>query len=302
MLKTAHNLKHFSFKVRSIVEGFISGLHKSPFHGFSSEFAEHKFYNQGESTRHIDWKLFARTEKLYIKKFQDDTNLRCHFILDTSSSMYLKPEKAKDELDSKIGFSALCIASICKLLAKQRDAFGLSFFDKELRLFLNEKNSQKHYRLLEHQLSHIIAQDQKTTRTDFYSNFEFIANKIRRRSVVVLFSDMLSSERDQLLDALKLFKYKKAKVILFHVLDHQQENDFVFKNNALKFKDLETGNSIKLFADAYQSAYQTYMQDYTTALKSVCLQYKISYVSADINSDFQKILESYFVENQILKS
>lgn len=302
MLETAQNLKHFSFKVRSIVEGFISGLHKSPFHGFSSEFAEHKFYNQGDSTRHIDWKLYARTEKLYIKKFQDDTNLRCHFILDTSSSMYLKPEKAADELDSKIGFSALCIASISKLLSKQRDAFGLSFFDKDLSLFLKEKNSHKHYRLLEHQLSRMIAQDQKEIRTDFYSNFEFIANKIRRRSVVVLFSDMLSSERDQLLDALKLFKYKKAKVILFHVLDHQQENDFDFKNNAIKFKDLETGNSIKLFTADYQSAYQTYMHDYTRALKSVCLQYKISYVSADINTDFQKILESYFIENQVLRS
>lgn len=298
MFKTSIDLKHFDFKVNRIVEGFISGFHKSPFHGFSSEFAEHKFYNQGDSTKYIDWKLFARTEKLYIKKFQDDTNLRCHFILDTSSSMYLEYKDDDHSTDNKISFSALSIASICKLLINQRDAFGLSFFDQQLKLFLDEKNSQKHYRLLEHKLVSVISDNGSLKPTDFYSNFEFIANKIRQRSVVVLFSDMLSDKKDELLDALKLFKHKKAKVILFHVLDFQQEVDFNFKNRAIKFKDLESNESIQLFTDSYQSSYRDYMNDYMNELKLVCLRYKISYVEADINKGYQKILESYFVENQ----
>lgn len=298
MFKTSIDLKHFDFKVNRIVEGFISGFHKSPFHGFSSEFAEHKFYNQGDSTKHIDWKLFARTEKLYIKKFQDDTNLRCHFILDVSSSMYMESKSNNHSPDNKIEFSALSIASICKLLINQRDAFGLSFFDQQLKLFLDEKNSQKHYRLLEHKLVSVISDKGSFNETDFYSNFEFIANKIHQRSVVVLFSDMLSDKRDELIDALKLFKHKKAKVILFHVLDFQQEVDFNFKNKAVKFKDLESNESIQLFTDSYQSSYRDYMNDYMNELKLVCLRYKISYVEADINKGYQKILESYFVENQ----
>lgn len=298
MFKTSINLKHFDFKVNRIVEGFISGFHKSPFHGFSSEFAEHKFYNQGDSTKHIDWKLFARTEKLYIKKFQDDTNLRCHFILDVSSSMYMESKGDNYFTDNKIEFSTLSIASICKLLINQRDAFGLSFFDQELKLFLDEKNSQKHYRLLEHKLVSVISDKGSFKETDFYSNFEFIANKIRQRSVVVLFSDMLSDKRDELIEALKLFKHKKAKVILFHVLDFQQEVDFNFKNKAVKFKDLESNQAIQVFTDSYQTSYQNYMKNYINELKLVCLRYKISYVEADINKGYQKILESYFVENQ----
>lgn len=298
MLETSIDLKHFDFKVNRIVEGFISGFHKSPFHGFSSEFAEHKFYNQGDSTKYIDWKLYARTEKLYIKKFQDDTNLRCHFILDTSLSMFLDSKDNEHLSTNKINFSALSIASICKLLINQRDAFGLSFFDEQLRLFLDEKNSHKHYRLLQYKLASVTSNQSLPQKTDFYSNFEFIANKIRQRSVVVLFSDMLSDKKNALIDALKLFKHKKAKVILFHVLDHQQEVQFDFKNKAVKFKDLESNQAIQLFTDAYQSSYQNYMNEYMNELKWVCLKYKISYVEADINKGYQKILESYFVENQ----
>ncbi|MGO3238610.1 MAG: DUF58 domain-containing protein [Psychroflexus halocasei] len=290
-----NSLEAFDFKVNSIVEGFISGFHKSPFHGFSSEFAEHKFYNKGDSTKHIDWKLFARTEKLYIKKFQDDTNLRCHFILDTSHSMFLNSLNKNSY--SKIQFSSLAIASLCQLLMKQRDAFGLSFFDHDLKLFLKEKNSYKHYRLLQHQLSALSIDENLTETTEFYSNFEFIANKINQRSVIVLFSDMLSDNRDEMLEALKLFKFKKAKVILFHVLDHEQELDFKFKHNAVKFKDLETHETLKLYPDTYLPMYQKYMNDYLSEIKNVCLKYKITYVDADINSGFNKILESYFLEN-----
>ena len=139
-------LENLELLTKQVVEGFIIGLHKSPFHGFSVEFAEHRIYNQGESTKNIDWKVFARTEKLFTKKYEEETNLRAQIVIDTSSSMYF-PDDGKDNQVNKLKFSALAAASLMNLLRKQRDAFGLSLFDEKVNIHTNAKSSTTHYRL-----------------------------------------------------------------------------------------------------------------------------------------------------------
>ena len=182
--------KNLPFLAKQVVEGFISGMHKSPFHGFSAEFAEHKLYNQGESTRHIDWKLYAKTDKLYTKRYDDETNLRCHIIIDNSSSMHY-PELKEFTIDhlNKISFSALASASLMHMLKKQRDAVGLSIYSNTYDFYAQEKGSERHHDMLLGQLNKMVLSKPKQVSTDTYKYLHLIAEKIHRRSLIVLFTD-----------------------------------------------------------------------------------------------------------------
>src|SRR6056297_2593798 len=176
---------------RQVVEGFVSGLHKSPFHGFSAEFAEHKVYNNGESTRHIDWKLFAKTDKLYTKRYEEETNLRCHLILDNSASMHF-PEMKELGLHNlnKIGFGILAIAALMNVLKKQRDAVGLSIYSDTYNYYSPEKGSERHFQMLLAKLNEVSLDTQPTKETETYTYLHQIAEKIKRRSLIFLFTDM----------------------------------------------------------------------------------------------------------------
>ncbi|WP_019039135.1 DUF58 domain-containing protein [Psychroflexus tropicus] len=288
-----------------VVEGFISGIHKSPFHGYSAEFAEHKLYNSGESTRHIDWKLFARTDKLYTKKFEEETNLRCHFVLDRSSSMYYPPIKSTsiDDLN-KVSFSALSIASIMQLLNKQRDAVGLTIYDEMLKFQIPEKGSSAHFNMIYSQLEDCIRDPQENSRTNTYQFLHEIAEKLKRRSLVFLFTDLLQPDlpRADLFEALRHLKYNKHQVVLFHTLDFKTEVKFEFDDAPKRFYDLETGAKIDLHTHQIQKQYTEKMSEFIQELKLTCAKYKIRYVEADIRGDFKKILMTYLVEKQKLKS
>jgi len=216
--KRSSTISNLPLLASQIVEGFISGIHKSPFHGYSAEFAEHKLYNTGESTKHIDWKLFAKTDKLYTKKFEEETNLRCHFILDQSASMYYPEVKSPSLSDlDKISFSALSIASIMQLLSKQRDAVGLSIYDEELRFQSAEKGSSSHFSMIYDQLEKCIRHPQVNTKTNTYQFLHEIAEKLKRRSLVFLFTDLFQPEvsKADLFEALRHLKYNKHQVVLF---------------------------------------------------------------------------------------
>ena len=184
-LHKAQLFQNLELLANQIVEGFISGIHKSPFHGFSAEFAEHKIYNAGESTKHIDWKLFAKTDRLYTKRYEDETNLRCHMILDNSASMYY-PKVDKLELNNlnKIGFGVLAIAALMQVLKKQRDAVGLSIYSDTYNFYTSEKSSERHFQMLYSKLNEVAKtkEDSKTTRT--YTYLHQIAEKIHRRSLI----------------------------------------------------------------------------------------------------------------------
>ncbi|NHF58534.1 DUF58 domain-containing protein [Flavobacteriaceae bacterium TP-CH-4] len=300
-LNKASLFQNLELLAQQVVEGFISGIHKSPFHGFSAEFAEHKIYNIGESTKHIDWKLFAKTDKLYTKRYEEETNLRCHMILDSSASMYY-PEVKKLGIDhlNKIGFGVLAIAALMNILKRQRDAVGLSVYSDAYHFYSSEKGSERHYQRLLAKLSEISTDSVPAKNTETYSHLHLIAEKIKRRSLIFLFTDMFQTATDdeKLFDALRHLKYNKHEVVLFHLLDKSTEYHFDFDNTPKRFLDVETGDHIDLYADTIKEAYEKGVETYFAALRLKCAQYKIKYVEVDVQANFSKVLNTYLVERQ----
>jgi uncharacterized protein (DUF58 family) len=300
-LSGVHLFKNLELLATQVVEGFISGIHKSPFHGFSSEFAEHKIYNPGESTRHVDWRLYAKTDRLYTKKYQEETNLRCHLIIDNSSSMHY-PVMENQTIDrlNKIGFSVLAAASLMNLFKRQRDAVGLSIYSDNYDFYAPEKGSERHFRMLTSTLETTVVKKNQDRKTKTYTYLHQIAEKIHRRSLIFLFTDMLQTETDEdkLFEALRHLKYNKHEVILFHVMDKKKEFLFDFDNAPRRFTDVETGEHIDLYADTVKEGYEKAVRTFFEHLKLRCMQYGIKYVEADIAEDFNKILLTYLVERK----
>ena len=294
------SFQHLELLANQIVEGFISGMHKSPFHGFSAEFAEHKLYNVGESIKHIDWKLFAKTDRLYTKKYEEETNLRCHLIIDNSSSMHYPKLKDNDNFyQNKIGFSVLASAVLMNLLKKQRDAVGLSLFSDVYEYYAPEKGSDRHHRMILNQLENLLENQKPQKTTDTITFLHQIAEKIHRRSMIFLFTDMFQiGDQEKLFTALQHLKHNKHRVVLFHVIDKKTELNFNFDNAARKFIDLESGEEINIFADTIKAEYSKKVDDYFKRLSLTCSQNKIKYVPVSVDESFEKILTTYLVEKQ----
>ena len=299
-LKNTKSIDNFELFVHQVVEGFITGMHKSPFHGFSVEFAEHRLYNKGESTRHIDWKLFAKTDKLYIKQYDEETNLRCHIIIDNSASMHY-PDSKNENLESlnKIGFSAVAAAALMKLLKKQRDAVGLSIYSDTYEYYSPEKGSEKHHRRLLAHLEPLLHNPTKTE-TDTIQFIHQIAENIHRRSLIFLFTDMWQANNDEetLFEALRHLKYNKHEVVLFHTYDGETELNFEFGNQPKRFIDVETGEHVNLYSENVQEPYKKTVEKYFNDLKLKCMQYKIDYVPVDINRGFHEVLSAYLIKRK----
>ncbi len=300
-LQQASGFLNFDLLAKSIVEGFISGMHKSPFHGFSAEFAEHKIYNNGESTRHIDWKLFAKTDKLYTKRYDEETNLRCHLIVDNSSSMHY-PKQPQQDIDhlNKISFSALAAAAVMQLLKKQRDAVGLSVYSDALDYYAPEKGSERHHQMLLDCLATTATKAPESAGTKTYEVLHQIAEKLHRRSLIFLFTDMLQPEQeaDKLFEALRHLKHNKHELVLFHVYDKATEYNFKFDNAPKRFVDVESGAAVDVHPEALQQSYEAAIEAYFKDLRTTCGQYKINYVGVDIKEGFDKLLTAFLVERQ----
>ncbi|WP_400076367.1 DUF58 domain-containing protein [Winogradskyella sp. R77965] len=300
-LNKAGGFKNLELLAKQVVEGFIAGMHKSPFHGFSAEFAEHKIYNQGESTKHIDWKLYAKTDCLYTKRYDEETNLRCHLIVDNSSSMHY-PESGGTSIDNlnKIAFSALASASLMHILKKQRDAVGLSIYSDTYDFYSPEKGSERHHQMLLNKLSEAVIGKPDTKTTETYRYLHQIAEKIHRRSLIFVFTDMFQTSEDdeKLFEALRHLKHNKHEVVLFHVFDKAKELTFDFDNRPKRFIDIETGEYINLYPDNVKDNYEKAVKDYFNSLRLKCGQYRIKYVEADINAGFNQILTTYMIERQ----
>ena len=293
-------LGHLELLAKQVVEGFITGLHKSPFHGFSVEFAEHRLYNTGESTRHIDWKLFGRTDKLFVKRYEEETNLRCHLVIDNSSSMHF-PEKDKrhPELMNKITFSAYSAAAIMHLLKMQRDAVGLSIFSDKVEINTQARSTTTHLKLLYQKLDEAISRDDKEQhKTSAAAALHQIAESIHKRSLVILFTDMFESTASEaeLFNALQHLKYNKHEVILFHVVDKSKELDFNFENRPYEFIDVETGERVKVHSNQVKPAYLASMNKLMHQIKLKCAQYKIDFIEADIQKGYKQILMPYLIK------
>jgi uncharacterized protein (DUF58 family) len=288
---------------KQAVEGFITGMHKSPFHGFSVEFAEHRQYNSGESTRHLDWKLLARTDKHFVKRYEEETNLRCQILIDSSSSMFF-PEGVRIEGDefNKLKFSIYASAALIELLKNQRDAVGLSIFSDKIDVNTRTGSSGAHIAYLYNELERLLntvdgAAKKQTFVTD---TLHEIAESVHRRSLVIIFSDMLdnSEKADELFSALQHLKHNKHEVILFHVTDKSKEELFEYENRPYTFTDLETGQEIKVNPADIRETYLENMRKFKTDLKLKCGAYRIDFVEADINEGFNHILLQYLIKRQ----
>ena len=285
---------------KQVVEGFITGLHKSPFHGFSVEFAEHRQYNNGDNVKNIDWKLYAKTDKLYSKRFEEETNLRCQFVIDVSSSMYF-PEPKKN----KLTFAIEASASLMYLLKRQRDAFGLSLFADEVLLNSPAKSTTAHQKFLFAQLEDLLEKPTLNAHTNLSGALHQVAELIHKRSLVIIFSDLFSTQinnqaTDDFFDALQHLKFNKHEVVVFNVVDKAKEVDFDFENRPYQFVDMETGATIKVHANQVKENYKASVSAYRQELALKCAQNKIDLVDADINDGFYPILQAYLIKRQKL--
>jgi uncharacterized protein (DUF58 family) len=296
-------VSHLELLAKSVVEGFITGLHKSPFHGFSVEFAEHRLYNTGESTRHIDWKLFGRSDKLFVKRYEEETNLRCHIVLDNSSSMHYPDPSTSLKVLNKISFSIHCAASIIYMLRQQRDAVGLGIFSDKIETLTQAKSSSAHHKYLFAQLEKLLdegsALNQK--KTSAANTLHQISEAIHKRSLVIIFSDMMETnfaQRDELFSALQHLKHNKHEVILFHVVDKEKEEEFQFDNRPYLFVDVETGEQIKIHSNEVKENYVRSMVEFKQELIHKCAQYHIDFVEADIHEGYRQVLLPYLLKRE----
>ena len=284
---------------KQLVEGFITGLHKSPYHGFSVEFAEHRLYNDGQSTRHIDWKVFARTDRLYTKQYEEETNLRCLIVIDCSSSMYYP----KEDL-AKIKFSVYAASALAYLLHKQRDAVGISLFSDQIEVFTQIKSSSAHlnklFALLENQ---ILNKANEAKKTNTVSVLHEIAEKIHKRSLVILFSDMFDSGEnlEEIFKALQHLKHNKHEVLLFHVTDHDTELNFNFAERPYEFIDLESGEKLKLHPNEIRTQYEEQLTKLHAQLKMKCNQLKLDLIPVNSKSSYFDVLQAYLIKRSKMR-
>jgi len=294
-------LENLDFFANQVVEGFITGLHKSPFHGFSVEFAEHRIYNPGESIKHVDWKLFARTDKMFSKRFEEETNLRCHLIIDCSSSMFFPFENGKT-LD-KLTYSILSSACLMNLFRRQRDAFGITLFSDSLDFHREPKASKKHYFQLIYELEKKIkAKRRINIKTDFSKSLGSLVDLIKERSLIVIFSDFQGSKEtlNNLFQSLQSLKYKKHEIILFHVSDLKKEKELLFPSDFYKFIDLETNEEVNINPFDLRDRFQLEKENLFSFIKEKALQNKIDYFMADLNDGFDQMLKSYLIKRSKL--
>lgn len=251
-------VKNLELRARVIVEGFWNGLHRSPYHGFSVEFSEYRQYTTGDDTRYLDWKLFARSDRYYIKKFEDETNLRCYFLFDNSRSMrYGSLSYTKAE------YAATLAASLAYFLHKQGDAFGLLTFDEAVRDYLPARHRPGHLR----QFMHALEKPAEGVATDFETPLRRVMELVKKRGVVVFLSDLMAPI-DRLQSHLAPLTAMGHEVIVFQVLDPAEIN-FTF-TNALLFQDVESGREVYIDPAAARKGYLEKFEAHQAEAQAVC--------------------------------
>ena len=298
-LSSFKNFDNIELLAKKLVEGFITGLHRSPYHGFSVEFSEYKHYNFGESTKNIDWKIFAKTDQLFVKQYEEETNLRCTILMDLSPSMYYP----KPKID-KIRFSVYCAAALTHLMVSQRDAVGLMGFSEDIKLTTVQKSSRSHlHRLLVQLDSWIKTENTQSSTSQIAESIHAAAEKISRRSLVIIFSDMFQNplSSTDIYQALQHLKHKKHEILLFHVSDQNTEKIFNFENHPYLFVDSENGRKIKILPSHIKEQYRKKTEKFYRYIQHMCGQLKIDLVAVDTKDNFDKILYSYLVKRRKMR-
>lgn len=299
MLLERTQLDNLELLAKQVVEGFIIGLHKSPFHGFSVEFAEHRLYNNGDPLRHIDWRVYGRTDKMFVKRYEEETNLRCCIAIDTSSSMHFPKEGKKV---SKLQYSAVAAASLMHLLKRQLDAGALALFDNDVKYLSPARSSHSHYRLLIHKLEETLQKESLNQATNAANALHTIAEQMHKRSLIIVFSDMMDDTEhiEDLFSALQHLKFNKHEVILFHTMDGEKEMAFDFDNRPFEFVDMETGEKVRLQPQQVKDQYLERMKEFTAMVQNRCHQYKIDYLPVDLSEPVEQVLHSFLLKRNKL--
>ena len=279
-------LKNMNLRARLVVEGFITGLHKSPYHGFSVEFSEYRQYMPGDEIRHIDWKVYGKTNRFYIKQFEEETNLKCYLMVDSSGSMKYSSHKV-----SKIDYAAYLAASLAYLMIEQRDAVGLITFDQKIKKYLPPRSIKSYLPQILKELDKIECHDV----TDVSSTLHEMAERINRRGLIIVFSD-LYDDSEKVISGLKHFRHNNHEVIVFHILDPMEIN-FDFKKNAL-FKDLETDEDMTTQPWHIKAEYNKKVKEFIENYRRQCRLNGIDYVLLDSSWDFDKALMEYLIKRK----
>ena len=307
-LEDLHRFENFEILAKQVVEGSIIGLHKSPFHGFSVEFAEHRIYNPGDSLKNIDWKVYGRTDKLFVKKFEEETNLRAQIVVDASSSMYFPKEENNDRQIpfNKLAFSIVSAGALMHIFKKQRDSVGLSVFSDKIESHTRSRSTTVHHNLINSTLVNLLEDKERTNsiQTASAQCLHQIAENTHRRSMVIIFSDMLENVEhiEEVFSALQHLKHNKHEVVLFHVVDKKKEIEFEFSNRPHLFIDMETGEEVKVESNRLKDAYKEQMTKFMHNIMMKCAQYRIDFVEADINKDFSHVLVPYLNKRSKMRS
>lgn len=315
--------KSLDFFARQVAEGFITGKHKSPFHGFSVEFSDYRQYNNGESTRDIDWRLYGRTDRLYVKQFEEETNLRCQLVIDQSASMLFPLEGQGDiEHPNKLTFSTYAAAVLIELLHRQRDAFGLTLIGKgdsgnqaSIDLQTPCRSTTAHQQHLYTELERLLQPHDPSKSSILNSQFSIsqalhlLAEQLHRRSLVVIFTDAFSnpdnsdnqairqsSNQEDLFDALRHLRHNKHEVILFHTFHRAHELQLDYDARPYRFVDLESGDTIKLNPAEIATAYRQQMESQQAELQQRALQYRVDYIPVDVAQGFHQVILPFLLK------
>ncbi|MFT6134302.1 MAG: hypothetical protein ACJAZM_000791 [Cyclobacteriaceae bacterium] len=297
-LANIRKFENLELLAKEMVEGFITGLHRSPYHGFSVEFAEHKLYNFGESTKAIDWKVFAKTDRLYTKQYEEETNLRASILIDSSASMHY-PAPNKD----KLRFSVYAAAALSMLLTRQRDAVGLISYTDQIDFQSEQKSTKIHLSQLFGKMDELLVSPPKEGPTQTADCLHQIAKKLRKRSLIIIFTDMFQSESslDDIFSSLQHMKHQKHEILLFHVSDYKTEKEFTFEDRPYKMRDLESGEVMTLQPHQVKEVYKKTMEDFYQKVKLGCGKLKIDFIEVDVHETFDKVLGAYLIKRKKMR-
>jgi len=287
--ETVSKLKGMEMRARMVVEGFIAGLHKSPYHGFSVEFAEHRQYMPGDNIRDIDWKVYAKSDRYYIKQYEEETNLKGYLLLDCSASMAYR----SGERISKLDYAGMVSGALSFMMLRQRDAVGLVTFDEKIRRYIPPRSKSGHLHVV---LNEIASQTPSET-TDISSTLHEMAERIKRRGLVIIMSDLLD-EADKIISGLKHFRYNKHDVIVFHILD-PRERDFAFPREAI-FRDMETGEEVTTLPYQIKKDFARQVQEFSDEIATACRQSNIDYFPIDTSTPFDRALYAFLSKRERL--
>jgi uncharacterized protein (DUF58 family) len=292
-------LANMELRARLIVEGFITGLHKSPYHGFSVEFAEHRPYNHGDELRHVDWKVYAKTDRHFVKQYEEETNLRNYVVLDTSSSMRYRHSSGI----SKLEYGAYLASALHFLMTRQRDATGLIAFDEVIHTMRPPKSTTSHVRNLLSTLEQIVDDDSVEKRTGASSVLNEIAERISRRSLIVVITDLFENidEHETLLNALRHLRYRGHEVLVFHILESETERHFRFPDVPIRMVDMETGAEMSLQPAQIRDNYEEAVRVFSERFKIRCRERNIDFVELDTGQNYGTALTAYLNKRSRLK-